>query len=107
MRTILVPTVCCLLAAGAIAMAQGNRPAPLVSPVVHPDRSVTFRVRALEAKKVELSAQFLKANQPLALDTNGVWGVTIAPVEPNLYPYNFVIDGIGVADSANPDLFLN
>lgn len=96
-----------LLGTGMVAMAQGNRPTPLTSPVVHADRTVTFSVRAPNAKKVELSGQFLKANQPLAVDTNGVWSITLGPVEPNLYPYNFVIDGIGVADSANQDLFPN
>lgn len=107
MKTLLLPLVAVLLGAGAMAVAQSNRPAPLNSPVVHPDRSVTFSVRAPNAKKVELSAQFLPANQALTPDTNGVWSVTVGPVEPNLYPYNFVIDGIGVADSANPELFPN
>lgn len=92
---------------GLGAQAQPSRAPQLQSPVVHPDRTVTFSVRAPNAKKVELSAQFLKGNQALTADTNGVWSVTVAPVEPNLYPYNFVVDGIGVADSANQDLFPN
>ncbi len=96
-----------LFGTAIIAVAQGSRPAPLASPVVHADRTVTFSVRAPNARKVELSGQFLKANQPLTMDTNGVWSATLGPVEPNLYPYNFVIDGIGVADSANQDLFPN
>lgn len=107
MKTSLLRIAACLLGAGAMAVAQSNRPAPLASPIVHPDRTVTFSVRAPNAKKIELSAQFLKANQTLTVDTNGVWSITVGPVEPNLYPYNFVIDGIGVADSANQDLFPN
>ena len=107
MNSSLLRIAACLLGAGAVAVAQGNRPAPLNSPVVHADRTVTFSVRAPNAKKVELSAQFLKANQALTSDTNGVWSITVGPVEPNLYPYNFVIDGIGVADSANQELFPN
>lgn len=87
--------------------AQTARPPQLQSPVVHPDRTVTFSVRATNAVKVELSGQFQKGNRPMTKDTNGVWSVTVGPVEPNLYPYNFVIDGIGVADSANQDLFPN
>ncbi len=70
-----------------MAIGQTNRPAPVNSPIVHSDRTVTFSVRAPNAKKVELSAQFLKGNQALAADTNGVWSVTVGPVEPNLYPY--------------------
>jgi hypothetical protein len=47
------------------ALAQAPRPPQLESPVVHPDRSVTFSFRAPNAKKVELSAQFLRGNQPV------------------------------------------
>ena len=83
------------------ALAQAPRPPQLESPVVHPDRSVTFSFRAPNAKKVELSAQFLKGNQPLQADTNGIWSIKVGPVEPNLYPYTFVVDGVSVADPAN------
>jgi enterochelin esterase-like enzyme len=95
------------LALAVNAFAQAPRPPQLESPVVHPDRSVTFSFRAPNAKKVELSAQFMKGNQPLQADTNGIWSITVGPIEPNLYPYNFVVDGVGVADPANPDLFPN
>lgn len=87
--------------------AQAPRPPQVDSPVVHPDRSVTFSFRAPNAKKVELSAQFLKGNQPLQADTNGIWSIKVGPVEPNLYPYAFVVDGVSVADPANPDVFPN
>jgi enterochelin esterase family protein len=56
---------------------------------------------------VELSAQFLRGNQALTVDANGVWSFTVEPVEPNLYPYNFVVDGVAVADPNNPNLFPN
>ena len=95
------------LALGFNALAQAPRPPQLESPVVHPDRTVTFNFRAPNARKVELSAQFLKANQPLTAHTNGVWSVTVGPVVPNLYPYAFVVDGVSVADPSNQDLFPN
>ncbi len=91
----------------ATAFAQVNRPPPLQSPVVHDDRTITFRFRAPEARKVELSGQFLQGTRAMQKDEAGVWSVTVGPVEPNLYPYNFVVDGIGVADPANQDLFPN
>lgn len=94
----------------AIAMtvqAQSPRPPQVESPVVHPDRTITFNFRAPNAQKVELNAQFLKGNRPLTAGTNGVWSITVEPVEPNLYPYNFVVDGVAVADPANQDLFPN
>lgn len=95
------------IALSTAAVAQGHRPPPIESPVVRADRSVLFRLRAPEARKVELSGQFLKGNQPMAKDEAGVWSVTIGPVEPNLYPYQFVVDGMNVADPSNPDLFPN
>ena len=87
--------------------AQPSRLPPVESPVVHPDRSVTFRLRAPAAHRAELSGQFLQSNQPMEKDESGVWSVTVDPVEPNLYPYNFVVDGLSLADPANPDQFPN
>ena len=95
------------LGVAACASAQPARQAPVVSPVINPDRSVTFRLRAPEAQKVELSGQFLPANQPLAKDETGVWSATVGPVAPDLYPYNFVVDGVGVADPGNQYVFPN
>jgi enterochelin esterase family protein len=89
------------------ASAQTPRPPQIQSPVVHPDRTVTFNFKAPNAKKVELGAQFLRGNQTLTADTNGVWSITVGPVDPNLYPYNFVVDGVSVADPANQDQFPN
>jgi len=93
------------LAVGAIA--QSNRLPQLQSPVVHPDHTVTFSFKAPDAKKVELSGQFLKENQLLQKGDAGIWTITVGPVAPNLYPYNFVVDGVGVADPANQDVFPN
>jgi len=98
-------TIC--LALVVTASAQSPRPPQIQSPVVHPDRTVTLNFKAPNAKKVELSAQFLKGNQPLTADTNGVWSITVGPVDANLYPYNFVVDGVSVADPANQDQFPN
>src|SRR5688572_671673 len=101
-------TVALLSVAAAAAVAQpASRLPPLQSPVIHADRTLTFSFRAPEAKKVELSGQFLAGNQSLQKDEAGIWSDTVGPVEPNLYPYNFVVDGVAVNDPANPDLFPN
>jgi enterochelin esterase family protein len=89
------------------AASPGPRPAPFASPEVHPDRKVTFRLQAPGAAKVELSGQFLRGAQPMEKDAAGVWNLTVGPVEPNLYPYHFVVDGVAVADPSNPDVFPN
>lgn len=80
---------------------------PTESPVVHSDRTVTFNFKAPNAKRVELSAQFIKGNQPLKANPSGIWSLTLGPVEPNLYPYNFIVDGIAVADPNNLNIFPN
>jgi enterochelin esterase-like enzyme len=99
----LLSSIVLSLTAGAYA----QRAPALQSPVVNPDRTVTFNFRAPNAKQVELSGQFLKTNQPLKAGANGVWSITVGPVEPNLYPYCFVVDGVSVADPGNTAIFPN
>lgn len=95
--------VACL---GSPAVAQQRRP-PLPSPVVHADKTVTFNIRAPDAEKVELNTQLIRGNQPLQKGENGIWSVTLGPVEPNLYPYAFIVDGVSVADPNNVLIFPN
>ncbi len=88
------------------ATPQGNPSIPLTSPEVHGDRTVTFRLRAPNAKEVLLSGIQPK---PVAMekDDQGVWSVTIGPLEPDYYLYNFIDDGVRVIDPANPELFFS
>jgi hypothetical protein len=34
-------------------------------------------------------------------DPNGLWTVTLGPLEPNLYEYRFTLDGCAIADPGN------
>jgi enterochelin esterase family protein len=81
--------------------------ARVISPEVHDNGTVTFRFSAPNATQVELSGQFLKKNLPMTKDENGLWSVTTGKVNPDIYPYNFVVDGIGVADPNNVAIFPN
>ena len=77
--------------------------APPFSPEIHPDRKVTFRVKAPDANKVELNfGEWNVVPQPMIKDTGGVWSITIGPLEPNLYCYTFSIDGVPSLDMNNP-----
>lgn len=105
MQKLSIPFFCLALALNAHAQRVWVQ--PVDSPIVHPDRTVTFNFKAPNARRVELSAQFIKGNQPLQADTNGLWSVTLGPVEPNLYPYSFVVDGVAVADPNNEYIFPN
>ncbi|MBS1854487.1 MAG: esterase [Acidobacteria bacterium] len=71
----------------------------LVSPEIHPDRTVTFRLRAPAANAVTLS---LHGSTPMTRDESGVWSVTTGPLEPEIYEYSFTVDGARVLDTANP-----
>lgn len=70
-------------------------------PVVHADRSVTFRVRAPRAGEVLLDLEGA-ARRQMEKDAQGVWSVTTPPLAPDLYGYSFLIDGLAVQDPANP-----
>jgi enterochelin esterase family protein len=74
----------------------------VVSPEVHPDRTVTFRLRAPNAADVTLTGDWLASPEKLTKDANGVWSVTLGPLEPGLAIYTFTADGTGMADPANP-----
>lgn len=82
--------------------------APLNSPEVHDDRTVTFRVRAPEAESVELNGAILAAlgrnwgeTLPFEKGENGIWTLTIGPIRPDIYAYLIRIDGVQVADPSN------
>src|SRR5687767_14941113 len=59
--------------------APGRRlgPAPIVSPEVHADRTVTFRLRAPNATKVTVSGEWPGGEKALVKDEQGVWSVTV------------------------------
>ena len=74
-------------------------PRPIISPEFKGD-SVTFRFKAPEAKAVSLEGEMLAAPQVMQLDTDGVWSITLA-VKPDIYCYNFNVDGTQVCDPQN------
>lgn len=76
----------------------------LVSPEVHPDGRVTFRMYAPNAKSVGLAADWMAGRppQPMKRRRNGVWEITAGPLDPNVCIYAFNVDGITVADPVNP-----
>ncbi len=82
--------------------------APLNSPEVHDDGTVTFRVKAPDAKKVELNGAILAAfgkdwgqTMPFEKGEDGIWTLKIGPVRPDMYAYLIRIDGVQVADPSN------
>lgn len=74
------------------------------SPDIAPDRRVTFRLYAPRASEVLLTGEFLEGNQRFARDETGVWSVTVGPIAPEIYHYNFIVDGVRMIDPANAEL---
>jgi enterochelin esterase family protein len=88
----------------------------LVSPEVHPDHTVTFRMKAPKAVQVQVTGDFLptqKMQTPygefdapgvanLTEGKEGVWEFTTsAPLNPELYSYSYIIDGLKTNDPNN------
>ncbi len=94
-----------LFGAGLSAQAPSGPAAPVRSPEVSADRHITFRISAPNAKAVSLSFDEGQVQTfPMTKDDAGVWSVTIGPVEPEIYVYNFVVDGLRVLDLRNTNL---
>jgi enterochelin esterase family protein len=65
-----------------------------------PDGTVTFRLRAPNAKEVAVTG----IGQRLAMqkDEQGVWSATTDVLKPDIYTYSFSVDGASFIDPANP-----
>jgi len=98
----------CLLQLLASLALFAQRPAPVISPEVLPGRHVTFRIKAPMATAVTLSGDWLGATPPpkLVKDNNGIWSITVGPLEPSIYIYSFTVDGVAMADPLNPRMKL-
>lgn len=82
--------------------------APVNSPEVHNNQTVTFRLKAPNAQKVVLPLGAIYTandlgNEPLAFTKgdDGIWTLTIGPLKPDMYAYHFNVDGIQIADPSN------
>jgi enterochelin esterase family protein len=102
-----------VLVQGAFAQQPAAPPVsrtPAVrSPEVHPDRRVTFRIYAPKATEVTVSGEF-EVGAPahkLTKDAQGIWSVTVGPFEPEIYEYDFIVDGVQMLDPRNPAVKYN
>lgn len=73
----------------------------ILSPEVHPDKSVTFRYEAPLAREIKLEYAMFKELQLMTKDQDGMWSFKSEPLKPDIYPYCFVVDGIQIMDPNN------
>jgi enterochelin esterase-like enzyme len=89
--------------------AQGGRgrgqtgPA-VVSPEVHPDRTVTLRILAPKATEITVTGEVLNGSQPAPMTKgdDGIWTATVGPLPADVYTYAFNVDGVHTPDPRNP-----
>jgi enterochelin esterase-like enzyme len=93
-RPVLPPT--------APAPQFGQQAPQFVSAEVAADRRLTFRIFAPRAQAVRISASDIPGLTPAAAAMtkaeNGVWEVTVGPVDPGAYRYTFNVDGVATTD---------
>jgi enterochelin esterase-like enzyme len=81
-------------------VSDGGRGGDLASPIVDRDRRVTFRVKAPQATSISLTCDFQDETK-LSKGDDGVWSVTVGPIDPDIYYYNFIVDGVRTLDPGN------
>ena len=79
---------------------------PVVSPEVNADKTVTFRFRAPNAQQVTLIGELDGKPHPMTKNADGLWTVTIGPLAPDVYNYQFNADGVVAMDPVNPSVKL-
>jgi len=104
---------------GMVAQAQQNlswgQGPQVASPDVHADNTVTFNLIAPEAHKVQITGDFLPPKKveymgntydtpgmaDLVKNDQGVWSFTSDKLQPELYTYNMIVDGVKIIDPLN------
>ena len=73
-----------------------------VSPEIHSDHTVTFRLAAPKANEVTLNGSWEGARDlKMTKDENGVWSTTVGPLGAQLWGYWFLVDGVKALDPGN------
>nr|WP_321357696.1 alpha/beta hydrolase-fold protein [uncultured Draconibacterium sp.] len=92
-----------VLGVNAQELANFMGRAPVVSPEFG-EETVTFRISAPDAKLVRLYGSWMEARNSsvnMMKDADGLWSVSVPTPSPELYTYNFIVDGLVVNDALN------
>ena len=104
-----------LLAAASLAVSSlcgqeltnfafGGRGPRIVSPELK-DGKVTFRLNANYATRVQISGNWMEnpwtGLEDMTKGEGGIWEYTMDAPSPEIYTYNFVVDGVSVNDPLN------
>jgi enterochelin esterase-like enzyme len=123
-RKTLILVAACVLAAPVLAQEEQEAAPPrspfpfpqgpsVTSPEVHEDGRVTLRILAPKAEAVTFGGtdipleeganpMLLFMGRPMVKGNEGVWELTVGPLDPGAYRYYFMVDGVNVVDPRNP-----
>lgn len=76
----------------------------VISPQVSDDHRITFRLRAPNARQVQVRGDFtihMSTLLDMTKDENGVWSYTTEPLKPSSYQYWYIVDGQITPDPVN------
>lgn len=74
-------------------------------PLIHADRSVTFRVQADQAQKVQLLLELGQSIYQMTKRADGYWEVTTKPLLPGFHYYAISVDGFVSNDTGSRVFF--
>jgi len=93
------------------APVEYSRPRQVISPIIHPDHSVTLKLAAPGASEVRATGHIIGMNAhwlsnprksiPMTKGADGVWSVTLGPLKPDIYDYGYLVDGAPAGDPGN------
>lgn len=89
-----------LLMTALTMSAQGFMAAPVSSPEIAKNGAVTFKVKAADADTVRLVID-TRVDTLMKHTGNETWSITLRDLEPDVYMYYYVIDGMKVLDNEN------
>ena len=93
--------VIALMAMGFTMSAQSGYMAPPVnSPSIAKDGAVTFKLKAAGADTVRLIID-TRVDTLLKRQGNDTWSITLRDLEPDMYMYHYIVDGMKVLDNEN------
>lgn len=105
----------CIMTPDASRGQEISQQAPVVSPELAAGNSVTFRIKAPDASEVQLTGNWMPtvpngeggfSQQMVTLEKGAgdVWTATVPSMEPELYAYAFMVDGVRTLDPANKNI---
>jgi len=103
----LIVARCCVMAIvlstlSALSQQNKNQNAGVISPQINGDHSVTFRLAAPSAGQVVLTGDWPNGREvAMTKNEQGVWSATVGPIQPEMWQYAFVIDGVRTLDPQN------